>query len=374
MSEEMSQSTEIEIYEDDDHHYFKIDRDRMKGDRRSDGQKNADFFVDGESARIIGNVRVSQRVLHNERLRQDKEAEQFLEPAGDGEIQAHDGSSSDLLCVPILHRGEELEELSPVLCIPPCPPRGPDKGLKCAGRARTSRLLWLHEFFIVYGNANRKHKYPYVYQALQFLFGAQLPEGVMPDMNERQRREIWVLGVSYLPADHVRMHSTRQKGYLFHQEHRGDDADKALYGQCPEIVRVENSLKWHAMSMISQNVPRVVHADDVKTRRFHVAGRKLHYVCGIKAIEGYENREYLLSPLPRRMFTMYPEEKFGMIINSPSIMWEHVEDVFNKIRQCMSSARQGTSSASFTMSCSVSAYAFWKVHIPLCVHCITACM
>ena len=93
----------------------------------------------------------------------------------------------------------------------------------------------------------------------------------MPDMNERQRREIWVLGVSYLPADHVRMHSTRQKGYLFHQEHRGDDADKALYGQCPEIVRVENSLKWHAMSMISQNVPRVVHADDVKMRRFHVA-------------------------------------------------------------------------------------------------------
>ena len=201
-----------------------------------------------------------------------------------------------------------------------------------------------------------------MYQALQFLFGAQLPEGVMLDMNEGQRREIWVLGVSYLPADHVRMHSTHQKGYMFHQEHQGDDADKALYGQ------------WHAMSMISQNVPRVVHADDVKTRRFHVAGRKLHYVCGVKAIEGYENREYLLSPLPRRMFTMYPEEKFGMIINSPSIMWEHVEDVFMKIRQCMSSARQGTSSASFTMLCSVSAYAFWKVHIPLCVHCITICM
>ena len=373
MSEEFDQCTPTVIYEDYDQSYFKIDRDRCKGDRRSDGRKNADFFVEGESARIIGNVRVSERVLNNERHKREKVADQFLEPAVDGEIQGHEGSSSDL-CVPLLQRGEEFEEGSPVIWIPPRPPRGPDKGLKCAGRTRTSRLLWLHEFFIVYGNANRKQKYPYVYQALQFLFGAQLPDGVIPDMNEGQRREIWVLGVSYLPADHIRMHSTRQKGYMFHQEHQGADADKALYGKCPEIVRVENSLKWHAMSTISQNIPRVVHADDVKTRRFHVAGRKLHYVCGVKAKEGYENREYLLSPLPRRMFTMYPEDKFGMIINSPSIMWEHVEDVFRKIRQCMSSARQGTSSASFTMSCSVSAYAFWKVHIPLSVYCIRACM
>ncbi len=177
-----------------------------------------------------------------------------------------------------------------------------------------------------------------------------------------------------MPADHVRMHSKRNKGYIFYQEHQGDDADKALYGQCPEIIRVDNCLKWHAMSMVSQNVPRVVHPDDIKTRRFHVVGRKLHYVCGIKAVEGLDNREFLLSPLPRRMFTMYPEEKFGMLINSPSIMWEHVEDVIIKIRQCMSSARQGTSSASFTMSCSVFTYAFWKVHFPLCVHCIMACM
>ncbi len=147
-------------------------------------------------------------------------------------------------------------------------------------------------------------------------FGAQLPEGAMPDMNDGQRREIWVLGVSYLPADHVRMHSKRHKGYMFHQKQQGDDADKALYAQCPEIVRVDNCLKWHAMSMVSQNVPRVVHADDVKTRRFHVAGRKLHYVCGVKATEVLENREFLLSPLPRRMFTMYSEEKFGMMSSS----------------------------------------------------------
>ena len=139
MSEERDESPSTEIYEDDDHNYFKIDRDRLKGDRRSDGLKNADFFVEGESARTIGNVRVSERVLNNERHKKEKEADQLLEPAVEGEIQAHDGSSCDV-CVPLLHRGEELEERSPVMCIPPRPPRGPDKGLKCAGRTRTSRL------------------------------------------------------------------------------------------------------------------------------------------------------------------------------------------------------------------------------------------
>ncbi len=159
MSEEIDGSTSRDIYEDDDHNYFKIDRERLKGDRRSDGRKNADFFVEGESARRIGNVRVSERVLNNERHKKEKEANQLLESAVEGEIQAHEGSSCDL-CVPLPNRGEELEQLSPVMCIPLRPPRGPDKGLKYAGRTRTSRLLWLHEFFIVYGNANRKQKYP----------------------------------------------------------------------------------------------------------------------------------------------------------------------------------------------------------------------
>ncbi len=103
MSEEFDQSTPTEIYENDDHNYFKVDRDRLKGDRRSDGLKNADFFVEGESARIIDNVRVSERVLNNERHKKEKDVDQLLEPAVDGEIQAHEGSSSDL-CVPLLQR------------------------------------------------------------------------------------------------------------------------------------------------------------------------------------------------------------------------------------------------------------------------------
>ena len=53
-----------------------------------------------------------------------------------------------------------------------------------------------------------------------------------------------------------------------------------------EIIRVENCLKWHPMSTVSIDIPRTVHADDVKNLRVHVAGRGMHFVyvrnkCGI---------------------------------------------------------------------------------------------
>ena len=57
-------------------------------------------------------------------------------------------------------------------------PRVPAKAIKCAVRKRSCRLLWLHEFYIVYGN-KRKKTNPYVYQSLQFLFGSELPAGVV---------------------------------------------------------------------------------------------------------------------------------------------------------------------------------------------------
>jgi hypothetical protein len=58
---------------------------------------------------------------------------------------------------------------------------------------------------------------------------------------------------------------------------------------------------------------------------------------------------------------MYPEERSGMDLNSPSMMWESIEDIFIRIRKIMSSARQGTSSATFNMPFLLSAYDFWKV-------------
>jgi hypothetical protein len=115
------------------------------------------------------------------------------------------------------------------------------------------------------------------------------------------------------------------------------------------------------MSTVSRDVPRIVHADDVKNRRVHVAGREMHYVCGATAVEDLHCQEFRLSRLPRRNFFMYPEERSGPESNSASMMCEHIDGVFSQIRLCMRSARQGTSSASFHMPFSVSFYEFWKV-------------
>ena len=239
----------------------------------------------------------------------------------------------------------------------------PDKGIRCAVRKGSSRLLWLHEFFRVYEAARSKNKFPWVYEALQFKVGTQLPEGVVQEMTDKMRQEIWVLGVCYVPAIYVRKFSKRAKGYMFHTELNDHDGDKALYGNCPEIVRVDNCLKWHPMSTVSIDVPRIVHADDVKNRRLHVAGRGMHFVCGASAVEDVHCQEFRLSRLPRRHFFMYPEERSGPELNSASFMWEHIDDVFSQIRQCMRTARLGCSSASFHMPFVVSSFQFWKVCI-----------
>ncbi len=202
-----------------------------------------------ESASItLDNVRVSQRLEKKSRLKQ---------------VEA--------LC----QLPEQVQAETPVVETPtvgifdlPREPRLPNKCIKCAGRKRTSRLLWLHEFHIVYGN-QRKKKNPYIYQALQFLVDAQLPEGAVRDMSDRQRCEIWVLGICYVPSDYLRKFSTR---------HKDVDADKFLFRKCPEVVRVENCLKLHPMCNVERNVPRVVHPDDVKQRRINAAGRGMHFV------------------------------------------------------------------------------------------------
>jgi hypothetical protein len=74
---------------------------------------------------------------------------------------------------------------------------------------------------------------------------------------------------------------------MFHNELHDGDARTALFGICPEVVRVENWLTWHQMRSVSADVPRIVHAEDVQTRRVHVAGRKSHFVCGVTACQDF---------------------------------------------------------------------------------------
>ena len=116
------------------------------------------------------------------------------------------------------------------------------------------------------------------------------------------------------------------------------------------------------MRYVGTEVPRVVHAEDVQTRRVHVAGRDNHFVCGVTAVQDLVTHNFKLAHLPRSGFCMYPEERLGMELNSPSMMWEHIDDIFHRLRICMCSGRQGASSGSFSMPVLCTVYDFMQVH------------
>jgi hypothetical protein len=95
--------------------------------------------------------------------------------------------------------------------------------VKCAERGGSGMLLWQHEFYFVLESeelSRRQHAppKPYLYQAIQFRRGMELPEDQKVGMTRKQLGEMWVLGVAYAPAKNIRMYSSRQKGYLFHSE------------------------------------------------------------------------------------------------------------------------------------------------------------
>jgi hypothetical protein len=93
----------------------------------------------------------------------------------------------------------------------------------------------------------------------------------------------------------------------------------------------------------------------------HLAGRKNHFVCGLTAVQDFVTQNFELARLPRSGFCMYAEEGLGMELNSPSMMWEHIDEIFHKLRVVMSSGRQGTRSALFSMPLLCTVYDFWQV-------------
>lgn len=257
------------------------------------------------------------------------------------------------------------------------------KGVRCAERGVSSMLLWQHEFYFVLEKdplCRRLHAppKPYLYQALEFRNGRDLPEEAKVGMTRKQLCEMWVLGVAYAPAANVRMYGTRDQGYLFHNDFNDTDARTGLFWRCPEVVRVDNSQAWREMSKVLLTIPRVVHPDDVYSGAVHVAGRDLHYVCGMCAHENIEKQSnekskqepwgFVLTKTVREEdgvevkhgFCMYPEERLGMHLNSASMMWERVEMLFQGVRNVMRDNGRARS-GSFTMEWSASLHEFWKV-------------
>jgi hypothetical protein len=161
-----------------------------------------------------------------------------------------------------------------------------------------------------------------------------------------------------------------------------------LMTQMPEPVYFGDALRlcgwiipsqaWREMSKVLLTIPRVVHLDDVYSGAVHVAGRDMHYVCGMCAHENIEKQTrentkqelwgFVLRKTIREEggvqvkdgFCMYPEERLGMQVNSASMMWERVEALFQVVRSVMRDNGRARS-GSFTMEWSVALHEFWKV-------------
>ncbi len=118
------------------------------------------------------------------------------------------------------------------------------------------------------------------------------------------------------------------------------------------------------MSEVLNMLPRVVHPIDVQTHTVYVNGRNWHYVCGVSATEVVITKAkkgtFLLSMLHRKHFCMYPEEKLGGLINSPSSQWDNVEKLFEGFCDIMSS-RTAFTSGSFCVQFTLSCQQFWEV-------------
>ncbi len=121
----------------------------------------------------------------------------------------------------------------------------------------------------------------YVYQALEFKVGTSLPSEEVKGSSTKEKKEIWVFGVAYAPALHVRKFNKveQRKGYLFHTTFDNCDGDIALFGKCPEVVRVDNCTAWRPMSSVLATIPRVVHPEDAKTRVMHSRCRTIIALC-----------------------------------------------------------------------------------------------
>jgi hypothetical protein len=89
-------------------------------------------------------------------------------------------------------------------------------------------------------------------------------------------------------------------------------------------------------------------------REIHVAGRDLHFVCGVSAVEDVENESFSFHKIRRGKFYMYPEKALGAGVQSASIMWERVEGLFEDIRDLMQNngnSRSGSFSLPWTAAC-----------------------
>ena len=122
----------------------------------------------------------------------------------------------------------------------------------------------------------------------------------------------------------------QRKGHLFHTAFDGD-GHPALFGKCPEVMRVDNCTAWRPMSSVLKTTPpRVIHPRDIKTWVIHVAGLEWHYVCGVSARE--EDGLFTFQKIRRTSFFMYATIMYlGHVCNRQPLcgsMWRVGSKIF----------------------------------------------
>ncbi len=159
--------------------------------------------------------------------------------------------------------------------------------------------------------------------------------------------------------------------YLFHTEWNDGDADTALFGDCPEVVRVDNCMAWRPMSVVMELLPRVVHSKDAsESARNPCCGSSITLClwhcsrgeCYKRIIDVYKIR--------RSTYYMYPEDALGGGVQSASIMWERIENLFQSIRDLMKT-HENARSESFSIPWTAACMSFIEVRFFVfqCIHC-----
>ena len=244
--------------------------------------------------------------------------------------------------------------------------------------------LWIHEFFAVHMNKVKSKGILQldIYQAMEFSLGGDMPVQCRIGLSEKQLSEIWVKGRYFAPASRIRRANPelRKDRFIFQKDTALDWEPavqyKAELGTCPELVMVSNCHMWHPMCDVLLMLPRVVHPVDVQTHKVYVNGREWHYVCGVMATELSSLSDtkpsssatkkrvsgFALSMIKRKHFCMYPEDRLGGVIKSPSSQWGNVDELFQGIRNVMGSGT-GFVSGSFCVPWTNACQLFWEVSI-----------
>jgi hypothetical protein len=236
--------------------------------------------------------------------------------------------------------------------------------------------LWKHEFYGVYKTKTKtkNKRHVDIYQVLEFRIGGDMPPECREGLTDAERHEIWVKGMYFAPAINIQRANLdlRHDRYIFQhnttEEWEAALQYKAALGKCPELVMVTNCTCWHNMSEVLHVLPRVVHPEDVQTHKVYVNGRDWHYLCGVAATEELSSTKrknqqkppFTLTFLLREQLTMYPEEKLGGLMKSPSSQWDNVDALFQGIRNVMSCGTACTS-GTFSIPWSEACQQFWEV-------------